>query len=64
MGVTGWMLLRGELWTRSGATALKSTYLCGTIILCLIIYILSTTVMKNDEMQYVRGMIMKKIGKR
>jgi len=63
MGLTGWLLLRGELWTRGGATALKSTYLCGTMILCLIIYILSTSIMKNEEMRYVRGMIMKTIGK-
>jgi putative peptidoglycan lipid II flippase len=65
MGAAGWTwtLLQGELWTRSGATVLKSTYLCGTMILCLIIYILSTSFMKNEEMQYVRGMIMKKIGK-
>ena len=63
MGAAGWTLLQGEVWTRSGATVLKSTYLCGTMILCLIIYILSTSFMKNEEMQYVRGMIMKKIGK-
>jgi len=61
MGIAGWVLLRGELWTRSGSTALKSAYLCGAMIVCGSIYILSAVLMKNEEMQYVRTMILKKI---
>jgi putative peptidoglycan lipid II flippase len=61
MGIAGWVLLRGELWTRSGSTALKSAYLCGAMIVCCSIYILSAVLMKNEEMQYVRTMILKKI---
>jgi len=64
MGITGWALLRGELWTRSGSTALKSAYLCSTMLLCVIIYIFSSTLMKNEEMQYIRELIIKKIRKR
>ncbi len=64
MGAAGWMLLQGDFWTRSGATLLKSVHLLGTMILCLIIYSLSASIMKNEEIQYVRGLIMKKIGKR
>jgi putative peptidoglycan lipid II flippase len=64
MGVTGWALLRGELWTRSGSTALKSAYLCSTMLLCIIIYISSSTLMKNEEMQYIRELIINKIRKR
>lgn len=64
MGVTGWALLRGELWTRSGSTALKSAYLCSTMLLCIIIYLSSSTLMKNEEMQYIRELIINKIRKR
>jgi putative peptidoglycan lipid II flippase len=63
MGIAGWAVLHGELWTKSGATVIKAMYLSGTMILCIIIYIAATTIMKNDEMQYVREMIMKKLGK-
>jgi len=64
MGIAGWAMLHGELWGKSGATALKAMYLSGTMILCIIIYIAATAIMKNDELQYVREMIMKKLGKR
>jgi len=63
MGITGWSLLRGELWSNSGATSIKAMYLSGAMILCIMIYIAATALMKNEELQYVRGMIMKKLGK-
>jgi putative peptidoglycan lipid II flippase len=63
MGLAGWLLLRGELWTRSGSTAAKAVYLSGTMIACVIIYAIVNSLVKNEELQYVRGMIMKKLGK-
>jgi putative peptidoglycan lipid II flippase len=64
MGAAGWTLLQGELWTHSGSAALKSFYLGGTLILCIVIYLLSASLMKNEEIQYVRQMILKKISMR
>jgi putative peptidoglycan lipid II flippase len=64
MGAIGWSLLRGELWHHGGSTALKSVYLGSTMVLCVVIYIMSAVLMKNEEVQYVREMILKKLGKR
>lgn len=64
MGAVGWSLLRGELWSHSGSTMLKSAYLCGTMVLCVMIYIISSVFMKNEEVQYVREIILRKLGKR
>jgi putative peptidoglycan lipid II flippase len=61
MGIAGWALTRGELWTRSGSTALKSAYLCSTMLLCVLIYLFSAALMKNEEMRYIRELILKKI---
>jgi putative peptidoglycan lipid II flippase len=63
MGLAGWFLLRGELWTKSGSAATKAVYLSGTMIICIIIYVTVNSLVKNEELQYVRGMIMKKLGK-
>jgi putative peptidoglycan lipid II flippase len=64
MGMAGWFLLRGDLWTRGGATAVKAVYLLGTMILCVMIYAAANAVMKNEELQHVRDLISKKLGKR
>jgi putative peptidoglycan lipid II flippase len=64
MGLTGWLLLRGEIWTKSGSAAVKAAYLSGTMIFCVIIYVIVNGLLKNEELQYVRGVIMKKLGKR
>ncbi len=63
MGIAGWAVLHGELWAKSGVTGIKTMYLSGAMILCIIIYIAAMVIMKNDEMHYVRGVIMKKLGK-
>jgi putative peptidoglycan lipid II flippase len=63
MGLAGWLLLRGELWTKSGTAAVKAMYLSGTMIVCIIIYAVVNGLMKNEELRYVRGVIMNKLGK-
>jgi putative peptidoglycan lipid II flippase len=64
MGLTGWLLLRGELWTRNGSTAIKAVYLSGTMVVCIVMYAAANSLMKNEELQYVREMIAKKFSKR
>ena len=64
MGTVGWIILRGELWTRSGSTALKAGYLMATVIICVIIYASSHFIMKNEEMNYLKDMVIRKFGKR
>lgn len=64
MAAVGWALLRGVMWTESGNSALKAGYLSLTMLLCIIIYISLNLVMRNEELQYLREMITKKLGKR
>ncbi len=63
MAAAGRLMLRGELWAKSGEAAVKAVYLTGTMILCIAIYAIVTSLLKNEELQYVRGAIMKKMGK-
>lgn len=63
MGAAGWALLRGAMWTESGNFALKASHLSMTMFVCIIIYIMLNLLMQNEEMQYVREMIRKKLGK-
>jgi putative peptidoglycan lipid II flippase len=63
MGLAGWLLLRGELWTKGGSSAVKAVYLSGTMVICVFIYATVNSLVKNEELQYVREMIMKKLGK-
>ena len=63
MGLAGWLMLRGELWATSGSAAIKAGYLSGTMIFCILIYVIVNSLLKNEELQYVRGVIMKKLGK-
>ena len=64
MGIAGWALMHGELWTRSGSTALKAAYLSGTMLICIIIYFTASGIMKNEEMRYFRELIFKKLHRR
>jgi putative peptidoglycan lipid II flippase len=64
MGVSAWWMLRGEIWTRSDSTAIKAGYLAGTIFFCIIVYVSANIVMKNEELMYVKNLILKKIDKR
>jgi putative peptidoglycan lipid II flippase len=64
MGVIGWALLRGELWTGSGSAAIKAGYLSGSILICIIMYTVLNALMKNEELSYVREMLSIKFHKR
>jgi len=61
MGVAGWFLLHGELWTQSSRTLEKAGYLSVTIIICLGLYLFVSYLLKNEELEYVIGLAKKKI---
>lgn len=53
MGIVGWGILHGDLWTRSGGSLEKSLYLGGTIIVCVAVYMGSCRMLGSAEMTYV-----------
>ena len=53
MGVLGWRVLHGEMWTASGRVVEKTLYLSGTIAACVGIYLTISFLLKGDEMNYL-----------
>jgi putative peptidoglycan lipid II flippase len=53
MGLSGWALLHGELWEKSGSNADKILSFGGTVALCVGIYIALSYLLKSDEMDYL-----------
>jgi putative peptidoglycan lipid II flippase len=64
MGMAGWALLHGDLWTRSGSTAMKAGYLTGTMLISASIYAFANALMKNEELHYIQEVILKKLNRR
>jgi putative peptidoglycan lipid II flippase len=65
MGFSGWAVLHGELWQRSGSSLEKTGYLAGAIFLCAGVYMACSYFLKNEEMGYVYDMMKQKFaGKR
>lgn len=64
MGISGWALLQGELWQRSGNSAEKAAYLTGTVCLCIGIYMLCSYFLKNEEMGYVYETMKRKFSRK
>ncbi|MCL4490965.1 MAG: murein biosynthesis integral membrane protein MurJ [Nitrospirae bacterium] len=53
MGISGWLVTRGGLWTAGGHSLQKAAYLSGALILCVGIYMLVSYLIKNEEMGYI-----------
>lgn len=64
MGVSGWLILHGDIWRLSGKLLEKSVYLSGTIVLCLFIYFITCYLLKSDEMDYIYSMIKNRLKQR
>lgn len=65
MGISGWALLHGDIWERGGQSLNKAIYLLGTITLCILIYIVVSYFLRNEEMKHLFEMLKNKIyGKR
>ncbi|MEK7712547.1 MAG: murein biosynthesis integral membrane protein MurJ [Nitrospirota bacterium] len=64
MGIAGWFLLHGELWKESGRSMEKAGYLSGVIMLCSALYFFISYLLKSEEMEYIVGLVRKKIQER
>ena len=53
MGLTGWALLRGQLWQAGGHTALKAALFTGTATLCIAIYFGASKLLGSEELRAV-----------
>lgn len=53
MGIAGWFMIQGDLWVTSDGFIIKSLYLGSTIIICVIIYMFLSYVLKSEEMNYI-----------
>lgn len=57
MGLTGGMLLHGEVWHIHGDTINKAFYLSGTTAICICIYLFLSYLLKSEEASYVLEMV-------
>ena len=63
MGVVGWFVVRSEIWTMSGYGLKKAAYLGSAIIICTVIYMLLSYLLKNEEMGYIIERVKEKMRK-
>jgi putative peptidoglycan lipid II flippase len=61
MGVLGMLLLHGDWWTQHSDTLRKAFALAGTVSICIIIYIVLSFILRNEECYYVLRTIKQKI---
>lgn len=61
MGAAGWFLLHGEIWKESGRSMEKAGYLSGVIMLCAALYFFVSYLLKSEEMEYIVGLVRRKI---
>jgi putative peptidoglycan lipid II flippase len=57
MGLTGWAFLHGTLWQESGGAIRKAAYFSGTVLLCLVIYVGASLLLRSEELGYVFGIL-------
>ena len=53
MGLAGWLILHGDLWTRGGNTGVKTVLLGGAAFVCVSIYITTNFLLRNEEIRYM-----------
>jgi putative peptidoglycan lipid II flippase len=63
MGMAGWFILRGNLWTVPGRITEKTLHLSATIAVCLSVYLFLCSMLKIDEMAYITKAIKKRFSK-
>ncbi|MEK6672206.1 MAG: murein biosynthesis integral membrane protein MurJ [Nitrospirota bacterium] len=64
MGVTGWVIIRGDIWKAGGMVMEKTLYLSGTILLSVIIYSVACHLLKSDELYYLYSAFKDKLRRR
>jgi putative peptidoglycan lipid II flippase len=63
MGLCGWMLADGTVWTTSGHIALKAGMLTLLILGSLALYLFASWLLRSEEMGYFIGKFREKIRK-
>ncbi len=53
MGLSGWLMLHGDLWTKSGRGLEKAALFAGTSFLCAVIYAAVSFLFRNEELGYL-----------
>lgn len=61
MGLTGWMLVKGGPWARSGLELEKAGRLFGVIAVCIAVYIVVSYLLKSEELGFVLKLIKKRL---
>jgi putative peptidoglycan lipid II flippase len=64
MGVSGWWMLHGHIWTLPGRAMEKAIYLSGTIMVCLCIYVTVSFLLRGNELAYIHGMIKNRLNRK
>ncbi len=63
MGLSGWLILHGEIWTKSGRGAEKALLFAGTACLCVMIYTAVSILFRNEELGYLFKTVKKRFAK-
>ncbi len=61
MGLSGWFVTQSAFWTASGHTIMKAIYLAVIIPSCFGVYLLTTYLLKSEEMGYLVRKIRERI---
>ncbi|HEY5997985.1 MAG TPA: murein biosynthesis integral membrane protein MurJ [bacterium] len=63
LGLAGWALLRGDLWTAGGHTALKSAVFAGAAAVAVGVYLGAARLLGSEELTAVLALVRRKTGK-
>jgi putative peptidoglycan lipid II flippase len=53
MGLIGWFVIKGDIWTETGKTIEKTVILTSVIVVCVGVYFLIMHLMKSEELRYL-----------
>lgn len=63
-GLAGFAILHGEIWRIHGNTGLKIFSLGGTMLFCVLFYLVITYLLKSEECSYILAMVKRKAADR
>jgi putative peptidoglycan lipid II flippase len=64
MGLLGWWMLHGRMWTETGNSLLKAGYLFGIIALCIGVYLLFSRALRSEELNFMLDLIKQRFKRR
>ncbi|TAN42187.1 MAG: murein biosynthesis integral membrane protein MurJ [Nitrospirae bacterium] len=64
MGLSGWLLLHGALWQKSGQSGPKALFLTLTVLACISAFLAVSYLLKSEELRYLKEMIAGRLKKR